>query len=123
MADSYCSCARHLTNQESEDLSDVDLLVGMDINIAAITQKTYFPDVVWFPPVADPLVVGSVTAVYEDGHKVTIPTIPTGIKSAPSFRIRCNRIFSHSTVQLTIAAVALNLTQGVELHSEYAPKR
>ena len=119
----YAHVQVNLTNQEVEDLSDVDLVIGLDESIAAIAQKTNFPDIVLFPPLADPFVAGSLTSVDKDGNRVSIPTVSSGITTAPEYRIRCSKIFSHSTVQLILAVVSLNLTPGVELHSPYAPKR
>jgi len=108
----------------AEDFSDVDLEISMDTNIASIAQKTNFPDIVLFAPIADPLGPGSVTTVDKDGKRITTPTIPMGITTAPVYRIRCNNIFSHSTVQLVVASVVLNnIVPGVEYHSAYAPKR
>jgi hypothetical protein len=120
----YTHVQINLADQESEDLSDVDLEISMDMSIAAIGQKTNFPDIVIFPSVADPLGPGSITLVGKDGTKRTVPTVPAGIVTAPVYRIRCNKIFGHSTVQLVVASVVPNtMTPGVEYRSQYAPKR
>jgi hypothetical protein len=119
----YAHVQVNMTNQEAEDLSDVDLVIGLDGSIAAIAQKTNFPDIVLFPPLADPFVAGSLTSVDKDGKKVSTPAVSAGITTAPEYRIRCNRVFSHSTVQLVVAVVTPNLSSDVERHSPYAPER
>jgi hypothetical protein len=119
----YAHLQLNLTNQEPDDLSDVDLVIGTNESIAAIAQKTNFPDIVLFPPVVDPFISASVTTVDKDGHQVTVPAVSSGITTAAQYRIRCSKIYSRSTVQFTIALVTVNLTPGVELHSPYSPKK
>ncbi len=120
----YTHVQINLADQEAEDFSDVDLEISMDTSIAAIAQKTNFPDIVMFPPIADPLATGSVTVIDKDGKKTIVPTIPMGITTSPAYRIRCHKIFGHSTVQLIVASVVMNsMTPGAEYHSPFGPKR
>jgi hypothetical protein len=118
----YAHVLLNFGNNEQDDFSDVDLVIGTDENIAAVVQKTNFPDVVIFSPIADSGIGGSLATVNKEGQKATTPMVAMEMTSAPQYRIRCGRIFSHSTVQLNIALVSFNTTPGVERQFPYAPK-